>query len=66
MVNSKKFYSGTLEWRNWQTHGTQKPKHTVNAGQNSCPYAQLGDAGLGQDNALFPENRYCLRDSSFF
>jgi hypothetical protein len=32
LVDSSRFEHGRLKWRNWQTHGTQKPKQRIARG----------------------------------
>jgi hypothetical protein len=48
----------TLEWRNWQTHGTQKPKHRITKGKTLCPLYALCAREVTQDNAHLPLNHY--------
>jgi hypothetical protein len=47
-----------LEWRNWQTHGTQKPEHRISGGKEPYPLYTLRSAMLCHDNAHLPQNHY--------
>jgi hypothetical protein len=46
------------EWRNWQTHGTQKPNGRITEGKDPYPLYTLRPAMLRQGKAHLPQNHY--------
>ena len=46
------------EWRNWQTHGTQKPNGRITEGKEPYPLYTLRPAMLRQGKAHLPQNHY--------
>ena len=52
-------YSQTalLEWRNWQTHGTQKPNQPGTRRETATRYKDFPSSGTS-GNAGFPRNHY--------
>src|SRR5262249_2980697 len=49
---------GLLEWRNWQTHGTQKPRKRRTQGNLPLPLVSLAPSWATQDEPRRPKNHY--------
>jgi hypothetical protein len=51
----------TLEWRNWQTHGTQKPSQPVRSGKPQQGYTRFpasGTSGNPLSRQIHYKNHY--------